>query len=248
MENRRWIYCSSFTCSLASHSGLFVKEFQMFEIQTRVVFDRLMAPWTNMRELIKAVNKYLRRGCHCFPDSDKRFSLQLSAPREDDCTQARPALAPHTDLPPVILCTWKALASLWMASVNAADRGITSSHNFWLPMADACCQTVEELLSFVTFSCGCQRPGARPAPPQTSGSHRSLCGPSLPAADHLSAELRRQVFNLQPRSCHLYAFDEFSFSHTVLTLFVLWFCFRNPSPTLRNPEEWCKSFCYFIGQ
>lgn len=39
-----------------------------------------------------------------------------------------------------------------MASVNAADRGITSSHNFWLPMADACCQTVEELLSFVTFS------------------------------------------------------------------------------------------------
>ncbi|KAK7939555.1 hypothetical protein WMY93_002881 [Mugilogobius chulae] len=23
---------------------------------------------------------------------------------------------------------------------------------------------------------------------------------------------------------------------------------RNPSPTLRNPEQWCRSFCHFIGQ
>ncbi len=79
-------------------------------------------------------------------------AVRLAAPCKDDCTQVRPALAPHTDLPPVIVHTWKVLASLWMASVNDADRGITSSHNFWLPMADACCQTVEELLSFVTYS------------------------------------------------------------------------------------------------
>lgn len=55
-------------------------------------------------------------------------------------------------LPPVIVRSWKVLVSLQMASVNAADRGITSSHNFCGPMADACCQTVKEQLSFVTFS------------------------------------------------------------------------------------------------
>lgn len=54
-----------------------------------------------------------------------------------------PALAPCAAQPPVILCTWNVLASLQMASVNAADRGITISHNFLLSAADALCQTLK---------------------------------------------------------------------------------------------------------
>lgn len=55
----------------------------------------------------------------------------------------RTALAPFAALPLVIVRSWNVLASLQMASVNAADRGITIFHNFWLPMADARCQTLK---------------------------------------------------------------------------------------------------------
>lgn len=72
-------------------------------------------------------------------------AVRVAAPRDDNCTQTSPALAP------VIRLTLEVLASLWMTSVNAADRGATSSHHFCFPMADACCQTAEKLLSFVTF-------------------------------------------------------------------------------------------------
>lgn len=108
-----------------------------------------------------------------------------------------------------------------MASVNAADRGITSSHNFWLPMADACCQTVEELLSFVTFSMAATDldPDQLVLRPKTS--HRSLpvtlCLPAIIC--QLTQETMLKVFSLQWWSCHLNAFDKVTVSRVLCWFF-----------------------------
>lgn len=86
-----------------------------------------------MCDLINTVSKCIDQVCHCLPDSDRKLGLRLSGWRllvKMTVLRLFPALAPHTDLLPVIVHTWKVLGSLWMASVNAADRGITSSHNF----------------------------------------------------------------------------------------------------------------------
>lgn len=86
-----------------------------------------------MCDLINTVSKCIDQVCHCLPDSDRKLGLRLSGWQllvKMTVLRLFPALAPHTDLLPVIVRTWKVLGSLWMVSVNAADRGITSSHNF----------------------------------------------------------------------------------------------------------------------
>ncbi|KAG7227564.1 hypothetical protein INR49_005379 [Caranx melampygus] len=65
------------------------------------------------------------------------------------------------------------------------------------------------------------RPGPRPARPQTKNLSQEADGHSLLASDHLSTN-----------------------SGDELNIFKL----QNPSPTLRNPEQWCRSFSHFIGQ
>lgn len=66
-------------------------------------------------------------------------------------------------------------------------------------MADACCQTVEELLSFVTFSVAATDLDPDQLVLGPKNSHRSLDGHTLPASDHLSANSGDvlKLFNFQ---------------------------------------------------
>ncbi len=134
-----------------------------------------------------------------------------------------------------------------MASVNDADRGITSSHNFWLPMADACCQTVEEPLSFVTYSEAATDLDPDQLVLGPKNSHRSLtvtlCLPGIIC--QLAQETSLRAFISSSDHCDVILMKSLFFKY--YADFYM-FCFRNPSPTLRNPEQWCRSFSHFIGQ
>lgn len=165
-------------------------------------------------------------------------SVSLAAPCEDDCTL-------HSDLPPVIVYTWKVWASLWMASVNAADRGITSSHNFWLLVADACCQTVQELLSFVTFSCGCHKAGPRPARPQTKKSPRCLwvtfCLPAIICQLTQSTALKGFDFQRWSSWWHSNAFKIFQTSSWFLYVWNI-IVFQESLPYIKKPGGMVPKF------
>ena len=119
-----------------------------------------------------------------------------------------------------------------MASVNAADRGITSSHNFWLPMADACCQTVEELLSFVTFSVAATDLDPDQLVLGPKNSHRSLAVTlCLPATIcQLTRETSWKAFNLRRRTswCHLNASRSVAALQILCWLLCVWFVSEIP--------------------
>lgn len=151
--------------------------------------------------------------------------------------ELRPALAPLAALPLVIVRSWNVLASLHTASVNAADRSITISRNFWLSIADARCQTLKRSSYHLSLLLWLPQTWMQTSPSSEQKLSQESDGHTSPASNHLSKTSKSQQLLCNNLNALV-----------MVLMYLLWFCFRNPPPTLRSPDQWCRSFNHFISQ
>lgn len=116
------------------------------------------------------------------------------------------------------------IGASWTLSTSAADGGRTCLRNVWQTLAGRC-----------------GRGHYHPSPFLRSWTRTKR----LPAALMVPVWLPALIRQFMQRSAFI-TLDERRIPQTLTSSLLIYF--RNPSPTLRTPDQWCRSFSHFISQ